>query len=66
MKENGMATKETKTRKLRLSKETIRNLEDAELELVFGGSDGGQTTCTGQGPENCCSCGYTSGAQMTP
>jgi natural product precursor len=46
--------KDKKVKKLKLSKETIRNLQEAELGMVFGGTDGG---CSPSG--NCCSCPTT-------
>ena len=45
--------KKTLGKKLRLSKETIRELRDSDLKVVAGGRQGTTTVCSGCGGGGC-------------
>lgn len=48
---NDKNQKDLKVKKLRLSRETIRNLQEAELDVVFGGCDAAEANS-----DKCCTC----------
>ena len=50
---NSIEQKKTIGKKLRLSKETIRELRDSDLKAVAGGKPGTTTMCSGCGGGGC-------------